>query len=116
MAGVFGVSETCDVLELGVKILEAIKKSYEDQTVSWIDAPNFIPAIIALFPAIEKADLIPKELGELDDEDQAIVKAKMLELVPEVGDGWMNFAEKAIAAVFVNYDLVKAYLELKKKS
>lgn len=114
MAGQYGTSETCDLAELAVKILEGIKKAKEDGTFSWFDAASFVPAIIALFPAIDKINLVPKELGELDEEDQAIVKAKVLSLVPEAGEGWMAFAQKAIMAVFVNYELVQLYLEMKK--
>lgn len=115
MGGQYSVKETCDVIEFGIKVSDGIRKSREDKEWSWMDAAYFIPSLITLFPAVDKINVVPKELGEMDAEDQATVKAKVLELFPEAGEGWMAFAQKAVAAAFVNYELVMMYLEMKKK-
>ena len=112
----YGVKETCEVIEFGVKITQGIQKSTEDNEWNLRDALNFVDAAKAAIPAIQDVSQVPKELGDIDESEKATIKAKVEELVPEVeGDDWEIIANEAISAVISIFKIVETLKKMKEK-
>lgn len=68
----YGITELKELLAFGFKLQKAIMSSLEDGKVNVLmDAPKFLPALLAAPKAFGGVNLILKEIGDLSDEERA---------------------------------------------
>lgn len=81
MAGQFGTKETKEAFDLGFATVGAVQCTMEDGKVGLGDIACVIPLFPKLEAGVQGLALVPKELGELDEADEAdllaYAKAKM---------------------------------------
>jgi len=65
----YGIKETSEALRFGLRLTNGIVKSLADGKVNYFDAIFFKDAILIFPDAMEDMALIPKELGNLSDEE-----------------------------------------------
>lgn len=64
----YGIKETKELLDFGFKLQNAIMGALEDKKINVvIDAPKFLPALIAAPKAINGINFVGRELADLDD-------------------------------------------------
>lgn len=84
--------ETMELLEFVFKLSDGVKLSLEDGKWSWVDSTNFIPALIAVFPAIGGIERVDDELFNMTPEQ----KDELVEWFKSRYDVDNEFAEAAV--------------------
>ena len=67
--GQYSVKETKELLDLVFVSGIAFKNAKADGSIGLEDAGQLMPVFLAAGPAVTGLDLVPKELGELDEAD-----------------------------------------------
>ena len=70
MAGEYSVKETKEMVSLGAGLVLAIENAYADGRFGLEDLAFLIPLAAYVQPAVDGANLIPKEVGEMDEADE----------------------------------------------
>jgi len=71
----YGIKETSEALRFGLRLTNGIIKSLADGKVSYFDAIFFKDALLIFPDALEDITLIPKELGDLsEDESNELIR------------------------------------------
>lgn len=86
MAGIYSVKNTLEVLDLGFGIGGALKAAKADGMISLSDLQHVMPVFFAVPPALEDLSMVPKEILELDADDQAQVLAHVKAKMPSITD------------------------------
>ncbi|TXH08656.1 MAG: hypothetical protein E6R04_10240 [Spirochaetes bacterium] len=69
MPGQYSIKNTLEVLDFGFGIGGAIKSSQADGKIDANDLVNLIPLLPLAGPAFEDLSLVPKELGEMAEDE-----------------------------------------------
>ena len=79
----YGIKETIELMQAGVAIKSAVEtaKANDGKIDLLTDWPGFAAALPALFSAVQGGNQIPKELGDLDEEEIQQLRAKFGEIV-----------------------------------
>jgi hypothetical protein len=64
-----GIKNSREMLELVAVLAEALKEAKADGKINVFDLPKLAPVIPALRSAVEKSELIPAELKDLDKDE-----------------------------------------------
>jgi len=103
-----GFVETKQAIDLAIALGTGIEKSLADKKLDFTDIPNFIPAFLVLFSAIEGAEDIPMEFSIADsteiDELKKYVQDK-LDLEDDKVEGFIEDAFKILLDIFMVYKL-----------
>ncbi len=86
MGGTYGVNETLEIADLGFSSYRIGKDILADGKVGLLELPQLIPLIGKVTRAVDNAKLVPKELGELDSEDQAKLLEFFATRLPDITD------------------------------
>lgn len=86
MGGQYGVQETTDLLDLGFSSFVVGKDILADGKFNLLEFVKLVPLVPKVVRALDGAVLIPKELGELDADDQAKLIAYIASRLPDVTD------------------------------
>lgn len=104
-----GLDETKQAVDFAIGLGKAIEASAEDGVWNLMDIPNFIPALLKLFPAIEGADQIPLEFAQLTPDQITELKAYVTEQLDLNDDEVEAFIEDAFKVMLDVFMLVKLY-------
>lgn len=63
----YSIKETKELLDLGFGLAKAGKDALADGKVTLWDLPLIVPVLGLVSPGIEGGELVPKELGDLDE-------------------------------------------------
>lgn len=103
-----GFAETKQAIDLAIALGKGIEKSLADGQLNFTDVPNFIPAFMVLFQAIEGAEEIPMEFSIADaaqiDELKQYVKDN-LDLEDDKLEAFIEDAFKVLLDIFMVYKL-----------
>lgn len=75
-----GIEQTKEVVRLGVSVGEAVAKAFEDKQFTIPDVRFFFPVLMKLRPALDGVVEVPKEMGDLSDEERAELVAEFSKL------------------------------------
>jgi len=104
-----GFKETKEAIDLAIALGKGIEKSLGDDKIDFKDIPNFIPATMVLFAAIDGVEDIPLEFSvaskEEIDELKAYVQSQLV-LEDDKLEAFIEDAFKVLLDIFVIY---KAY-------
>lgn len=93
----FGIKETKEVLDAAIALGNAVDQSLEDNgKVDWTEYHLFLPVITKLPKAISDISDVPSELKNLDEAEQAEIKAFIAEKLDLADD----VTEAKIEAIF----------------
>lgn len=104
-----GFKETKEVLAFAMALGKAIELAKEDGKITLSDAPNFLPALLALFPAIDEAEAIPMEFKVSTPEEIAELKQYVKDNLDLKDDELELFIEDAFKVALDILLLVKVY-------
>jgi hypothetical protein len=86
MAGKYSVKNTLEVVDLGIAVGVGLKNAKADGKLDLSDIQHVFPVVFSLQPAIDELGVVPKELGELDQEELALIVAHVASKLPQVTD------------------------------
>lgn len=84
MGGQYGVQEIIAVLDLGFTGVAIGEEVLADGKVSFLEALKFLPLVPKALTALKGVSTLPKELAELDSDDQAAIIAYVASRLPDV--------------------------------
>jgi len=111
-----GLKETKEAIDLAIALGRGIEKSLGDDKIDFTDIPNFIPATMVLFSAIDGIEDVPLEFNVASKEEIDELKAyvqSQLDLEDDKLEAFIEDAFKVLLDIFVIY---KAYFAPKEES
>lgn len=103
-----GFAETKQAIDLAIALGKGIEKSLTDKKLDFADVPNFIPAFMVLFAAIQGAEDIPMEFSVASKEETDELKKYVqdnLDLEDDKVEGFIEDAFKVLLDIFMVYKL-----------
>jgi hypothetical protein len=101
--------ETTEVLTFVIELVKAYEASMEDEKLNLADVPNFLPAFMKLFEAIEDVSKVTLELEAANKDEVDTLKAAVKAELDLDDDKLEAFIENAFALVVDIYTLVNDY-------
>lgn len=86
MGGTYGVQETLEIADLGFSAFRIGKDILADGKIGLLELPQLIPLIGKVTRAVDGAALVPKELTELDEQDQKTILEFFAARLPDITD------------------------------
>ncbi len=98
------ITETKDVVLLGISLGNALGKSLEDGEFNWTDAIGFIPALTKVPAAISGISQVKNEIMDMDPQEKQELKSMVIDEFDIPQEKTEEIIEASIAAVL---ELVK---------
>lgn len=106
--GEFNIDQTAEVIVFIGSALQAIDGALADGKIGLEDLSQLMLLVPTIGPALDGLDQVPKELGELDDEDLGKLEAKV-----DASLGQGAFSKVGAHLLKAGVDLAKAYSAIK---
>jgi S-ribosylhomocysteine lyase LuxS involved in autoinducer biosynthesis len=104
------IKETLEVIDFGMSVANGVYVSLKnDGKITAADAVNFMPALMALPAALEGADKVPAELGELSDVELGQIRDHILQKLPDIGEKWIVVAKESFTIAMSAYRIFFAF-------
>lgn len=110
-----GFKETKQAIDLAIALGKGIEKSLADDKLDFTDIPNFMPAFLTLFQAIEGAEEIPMEFTIANSEEIDELKQYVKEHLDLEADQLEAFIEDAFKVLLDIFMVYKLYFASKPK-
>jgi hypothetical protein len=101
-----GFKETKEAIDLAIALGRGIEKSLGDDKIDFTDIPNFIPATMVLFQAIDGIEAVPLEFNVSSKEEIEELKAyvqSQLDLDDDKLEAFIEDSFKVLLDIFVIY-------------
>lgn len=106
----FTIQNTLEVVQFGVALADAIDKAKADGKVDFKDVGLLFPVAPLVVPMIDGIDQVPKELGDLDEAEMAVLIAEASKLLgSEQNPKVILKVKAALKWAHASYDLYKAF-------
>lgn len=106
-----GIQNTLEVVEFGVALVKAIDGAKADGKIDLADIGQLFPVAPLVVPMIDGVGQIPKELGDLSDEELELLLAEVSKIVggSEQSAKLIVKVKAAIKFAHAGYDLYVAF-------
>lgn len=104
-----GFKETKEAIDLAIALGRGIEKSLGDDKINFTDIPNFIPATMLLFQAIDGIEDVPLEFSVSSKEEIDELKAYVQSQIDLEDDKLESFIEDSFKVLLDIYVIYKAY-------
>ena len=104
-----GFKETKEVLDAMIALGKAIEASMEDDKLTLLDVPNFIPFLTKILPAIEGVEQVPFEFKVADPAEIEELKTYLKDNLDLEDDQLEAFIEDSFKVALDIFMLVKLY-------
>lgn len=104
------IKNTLEIVDFGVALAEAIEKSKADGHIGIEDIGNLFPVAPLVLPMINDIGMVPKELGDLDEEELEVLLADASKLLDGASNAQTVLKVKAaLKFAHAGYDLYQAF-------
>lgn len=111
-----GLTETKELLDFGFKLQKAITDSFADGKLqTLIDAPKFLPALIAAPKAFGGINRVHLEIGDLDEFEKEELMAFVRERFDLPDESLEVLVEDTIDQILSLYKITMRYANLRRK-
>jgi len=114
MGGQYSVENTKKILNFGFTVGAAVKGAGADGKYDLADLGQLMPVFVSASQDLQNVGMVPKELGELDEQDAAELVAYSQQKLPGVVDK-ADLIRKINAGLKLGLALVSFLAELKRE-